>query len=173
MQEEIKISMSRVAILIGEKGISKKKLEKQTNTKIKISSKDGRVLIDGEDSLNVMVVKEVIKAIGRGFNPKIAIKLLNEEFMFDILKLQDYSGSSKKQEIRIKSRVIGSDGKARKTIERFTNTDICIFGKTIGIIGYVEDVSLARKALDKLLKGSPHGKVYGWIKRQQYELENS
>ena len=93
--------------------------------------------------------------------------------MFDMINLQDYSGNSKKQEIRIKSRVIGSEGKARKTIENFTNTDICVYGKTIGVIGVPEDVSLARRALDKLLKGSPHGKVYGWIKRQQYELQNS
>tara|TARA_Y100000310_G_scaffold344811_2_gene459679 strand:- start:1028 stop:1549 length:522 start_codon:yes stop_codon:yes gene_type:complete len=173
MQEEIKIPKERIAILIGEKGIEKRKLQKKTDTTITISSKEGDVIINGEDSLKVLIVRDIIKAVGRGFNPKIAHKLLREENMFDVMNIHDYSGNSKKQEIRIKSRVIGSEGRARKTIERFTNTDICVYGKTIGIIGKIEDVSLARRSLDKLLKGSPHGKVYGWIKRQQQELQNS
>jgi ribosomal RNA assembly protein len=172
MQEEIKISKERIAVLIGEKGVEKRKLQKQTSTKIKISSKEGDVLIEGEDSLMVIIVRDIIKAISRGFNPKIAHKLLKEENMFDLLNIQDYSGNSKKQEIRIKSRVIGKEGRARKTIERFTNTNICVYGKTVGIIGKIEDVSLARRALDKLLKGSPHGKVYSWIKKQEKEIQN-
>ena len=172
MQEEIKIPKERIAVLIGEKGSEKRKLQKKTETKIKISSMEGDVIIKGEDSLNVLSVRDIIKAVGRGFNPKIAYKLLKEENMFDMLNLHDYTKGSKNQEIRIKARVIGREGKARKTIERFTDTDICVFGKTVGIIGKVEDVNLARRALDKLLKGSPHGKVYSWIKRQQQELQN-
>ena len=171
MQEEIKIPKERIAILIGEKGIEKRKLQKKTDTTIQISSKEGDVVISGKDSLNILIVRDIIKAIGRGFNPKIANNLLNEENMFDMINIHDYSGNSKKQEARIKSRVIGRDRKARRTIERFTNTNICIYGKTIGIIGHIEDVSLARRSLDKLLKGSPHGKVYGWIKKQQ-ELQS-
>ncbi len=172
MQEELKIPKERIAILIGEKGKEKRKLQKLTDTKIIISSEEGDVILKGEDSLKVIITRDIIKAIGRGFNPKIAVNLLKEENMFDMLNIHDYAGSSKKQEVRVKSRVIGREGKARKTIEKFTNTDICVYGKTIGIIGKVEDVNLARRALDKLLKGSPHGKVYGWIKRQQHELGN-
>ena len=33
MQEEIKIPKERIAILIGAKGVEKRKLQKQTNTK--------------------------------------------------------------------------------------------------------------------------------------------
>ena len=63
--------------------------------------------------------------------------------------------------------MIGAAGKSRKIIEELTETDICIFGKTIGIIGRAEDVTIARHAIESLLKGSTHSAVYRWLERQR------
>ena len=52
-----------------------------------------------------------------------------------------------------------------------TNTYISVYGKTIGIIGSLEDVYLAKRALDKLVNGSPHGNVYKWIDREKQREE--
>jgi ribosomal RNA assembly protein len=169
MQEEIKIPKERVAVLIGDKGKTKKQIEKLTSVKLKISSKEGDVFIDGKDSLEVYVVKEVIHAIGRGFNPKKALNLLDDKNIMEIINVHEFSGRSKKQEIRIKSRVIGTEGKARVNFEKATNTSICVYGKTVCIIGTYENVELAKGALEKLIKGAPHGKVYSWIERQKLE----
>ena len=164
MQEEIRIPKQRIAVLIGEKGSTKRQIQKLTKTNLSINSEEGDVIIEGEDSLNVVITKEIIKAIGRGFNPNRALSLLNEENAFEIVNIHDLVGDSKKQEIRVRSRVIGEKGKARKTLESLTNTKISVYGKTVGIIGKLEDAYLARRAIEKLIKGSPHGKVYGWIK---------
>jgi len=166
MSEEIKIPKDRIAVLIGEKGTTKRKLQKLTNTKITVSSKEGDVSIDSEDSYNAFLTSNIIKAIGRGVNPEIAFKLTNEEYTLEMINIHDFSGKSKKQEGRIKARVIGTEGKARLAIEKMTNTEISVYGKTITIIGKIEDVHLARRALDKLLNGAPHGNVYKFIERE-------
>jgi len=113
-----------------------------------------------------------VAAIGRGFNPDVALKLLKEDYTFDIINIHEFSGKSKKQEERIKSRVIGKEGKARNTLEKMTNTSISVFGKTVGVIGNLEDVYLAKKALDKLLNGSPHSNVYKYIEREKERQES-
>ena len=167
MSEELKIPKERIAVLIGEKGATKRKIQKLTETKITISSKEGDVVIDGEDSYKLFITQNIVKAIARGFNPNIALKLLKEDYTFDMISIQDFAGKSKKQEERIKSRVIGKEGKARRTLENMTNTHISVYGKTVGIIGSLEDVHLAKKALDKLLNGSPHSNVYKYIEREK------
>ena len=167
MQEELKIPKERIAVLIGEKGNEKKRIQKRTNTKIIISSKEGDVLIEGEDSIDVMITRNIVKAVGRGFNPDVALALTNEENSFELINIHDFIGKSKNQEGRVKARVIGTDGRCRKKIENLTHTSIVVFGKTVGIIGKIEYVDLARRALEKLINGSPHNKVYKWIEIQK------
>ena len=163
---EIKIPKDRVAVLIGTKGVTKKLIERRTKTKITVN-KDGEVFIGGEDSLNVFNTSPIVKAIGRGFNPDIALMLLNEDYRLEIINIQEFTKKSKKKFVRIKARLIGSEGKARKVLEKLTMTDISIYGKTVSIIGKIEDVMLARMGLEKLLKGAPHGNVYKFIELQK------
>jgi ribosomal RNA assembly protein len=171
MIEQIKIPKKRIAVLIGEKGLTKQKIEKKTSTILNVGSKNGDINIEGKISLNVYLTKKIIMAIGRGFNPDVALSLLNDKNFFEMINIHDLVGKSKNQEIRIKSRVIGTRGKARIRIEEMTGVHISIYGKTIGIIGSIEGVDLARRALEKLINGSPHQKVYQWIEMQQLEEE--
>lgn len=170
MEETIKIPKERVAVIIGEKGSTKRDIQRKTKTKLSINSKEGDIKIEGEESLNVFLTVQVIKAIGRGFNPDIALNLIRENYNLEILNIKDYVRSTKNDQERIKARIIGTKGKARKTIEHLTNTYICVYGKTVSIIGLVEDVIFARRAVEKLLKGTPHGNLYKWIEMQK-ELE--
>ena len=167
MQEELKITKERIAVLIGEKGASKKKIEKELNIKIQVNSKEGDVIIEGEDSLNVLIGTSIVKAIWRGFNPRKAFLLKNEEYILDLVQIQDYAGSSKKSEERLRSRVIGTDGKTRRTIELMTNTFLSIYGKTVGIIGKQQDVYLARRAVEIILNGAPQTHAYMWLRKQK------
>ena len=164
--EELKITKDRVAVLIGVKGATKKKIEKKANIKLDIT-KEGEVTITGEDSLNIFNSVPIIKFIGRGFNPEVALKLLNEEYSYELINIYDFTGKSKAKFTRIKARLIGTKGKARSVIEKLTDTNICIYGKTVGIIGKVMDVILAKAALEKILKGAPHGNVYKFIELQK------
>lgn len=169
-KQELKVPIDRIAVLVGKNGEIKNNLEKKGQVKIDIDSKSGDVFISGEDSLKIYDTKIVIKAIARGFAPEVAFKLFNENYVFEIIDIRDYSGNSKKAQERLKGRVIGTEGKSRKNIEQMTDTKIVIYGKTVGIIGVSENVAIARRAIDSLLSGSPHGNVYKWIDKKVKEL---
>ena len=69
--------------------------------------------------------------------------------------------------LRLKSRVIGTKGKAKAMLEQLTNTNICIFGKTVSIIGRTENVMITKHGIESLLNGAPHGNVYRSIEDQK------
>lgn len=159
---EIKIPKDRVAVLIGTKGITKRMIEKKTGTQLKIS-KEGEVLVGGEDNLHIYITTTIVRAIGRGFNPDIAVQLWKDDIALEIVDIRDFSGKSEKKLQRIKARLIGTKGKAWITLEKNTNTSIVVYGKTVAIIGKVEDVQMARRAVEKLMQGAPHSNVYNFI----------
>lgn len=161
---ELKIPKERIAILIGTKGETKKLIENKAKVNLKVSS-TGDIIISSDDGLKNYITCSVITAIGRGFNPQTALKLLNEDYCLEIINFKDFAKNSKKYLIRIKSRVIGTKGKAKRNIENLTDTEIVIYGKTISIIGKIENTLLAKQAIERLISGSPHGNVYKFINR--------
>ncbi|HIH31696.1 TPA: RNA-processing protein [Candidatus Woesearchaeota archaeon] len=163
---ELKISKDRIAVLIGTKGETKKDIEKATGCSINVDSKEGDVIISGKDAVMLFALREVIKAIARGFNPDIAKQLLKQDNLLEVISLNDYSREKNHQQ-RLKGRVIGMDGKARNTIEDLTECYISVYGKTISIIGKIEMVSICKRAIETLLAGSPHSNVYKWLERQR------
>ena len=167
---ETKIPRERIAIIIGKNGDVKKELEEYTSTNIDIDSKEGDIKITGSDSLQIYALKEVIKGIGRGFNPEIARLLLKQDYTLEVVSLLDYVKHKGHFE-RIKGRVIGANGKSRDTIERLTDTYISVYGKTISIIGRSEGVVASKKAIESLLQGSPHANVYKWLEKNRKNLK--
>ncbi len=163
-QYELKMPRDRVAVLIGKKGEIKKELENNTHTKITVDSKEGDVFVRGNDALSLYTAKEIITAIARGFNPDIAQSLLKQDYCFELIRTDDFV-KSKNSQLRLKGRVIGKEGRSRKAIEMLTETYICVYGKTIGIIGLTEDVANAKRAVESLLSGSPHSNVFRWLEK--------
>ncbi len=161
---ELKIPKERIAVLIGTKGKTKRRIEGDIGIVLDVDSKEGDVFLYGEDAINLFNAREVIKAIGRGFNPDIAMQLLKPDYMFESLRLNDYA-NSKANEIRLKGRIIGKEGKARKNLEELTDTNIIVYGKTISFIGPVENIVIAKKAIESLLSGSRHATVYKWLEQ--------
>lgn len=168
---ELKIPKDRIAVLIGKCGKIKKEIEESTNSKLNINSIEGDVFITGEDGLGICTAMDVIKAIGRGFNPDTALLLLKPDYGLEVINLTDHVGKSRNHMIRIKGRVIGESGKSRRIIEMATETFISVYGKTIAIIGETHKIAIARKAIGLLLSGSPHSSVYRWLERKAKELK--
>ncbi len=160
---EVKIPKDRVAVLIGKKGEIKKQLEKSTKTKIQVDSKEGEVIITGTDAITLYTAKEIIRAIGRGFNPDIAQQLLKQDYGLEIIPIE---GRNKEDMERLRGRIIGQEGKSRKTIEDLTGTYICVYGKTVSIIGTFNGLDLARRAINMLLTGSPHSNVFKMLEKR-------
>ena len=163
---DLKIPKERVAVLIGTKGETKKLIEKETSTKLDIDSEEGDVVVTGKDSIKLFETREIINAIGRGFNPSIALKLKKIDCGLELINLNDLARNKNDMQ-RLKGRVIGQEGKSRKVIEELTNCDICVYGKTIGIIGSIEEIGNARKAIEMLLGGSMHASVYKFLEAQK------
>lgn len=172
-QYELKIPHERIAVLVGKKGEIKRRIEKSLNLKLKIDSKEGDVIISGEDSLNLATAQNIVKAIARGFSPEAALLLLDENYVFETIDITDYSGKSKKKLVRLRGRAIGMDGKSRMNIEALTDTHAIIHGKNLAIIGDYGHVELARKAFESLLAGSRHSTVYAWLEKQVKEARRT
>jgi len=169
---ELKLPKERIAVLIGIKGDMKKQIEDATSTRLNIDSKEGDVYISGEDAMGLYNAREIVKAIGRGFNPEYALLLLNSNYILDILTIEDWAPiKSKQSSLRLKGRVIGKGGRSREIIEGYTQTHVCVYGKTISIIGESSDVEHARQAVVDLLRGSPHGNVYKRLSQKRKKLK--
>lgn len=162
---ELKVPRERVAVMIGKDGTAKKELEELTKTHIDVNSDNGEVTITGEDTLLLYQAKEIVRAIARGFNPDIARQLIKQDFSLEVINLNDFARNPNDLE-RLKGRIIGQDGKARRTLEDLTKTNICIYGKTVSIIGYAEDIITAKRAIEALLEGGRHGNVYKRIEKR-------
>jgi ribosomal RNA assembly protein len=159
--EIIRIPAERVAKLIGKGGDSKELLELKLKVSIKVTG-DGEVELNGE-SVDEFFAKDVIRAIGRGFEPHVALRLLGEDFALRIIDLRDYG--SKDHFARLKGRVIGEDGRSKEIIEEQTDSVLCIYGHTISIIAKLEDLATASEAVFKLLEGSNHSTVFGYLEK--------
>lgn len=168
---ELKIPKERVAILIGKSGEVKKNIEAATKTKIKVDSREGDIFIYGNDALGLYTCREVIRSVGRGFNPDVALLLLKQDYVFELISLNEYTGKSKNTLLRIKGRVIGREGKCRKLIEDLSEAYVSVYGKTIAIIGLPEAASMAKRAIEALLRGSTHANVYKWLERRRREIK--
>ncbi len=136
-------------------------IERNTNTKISLNDD---VEIDGE-SIDIFIVKNVLKAFGRGFTIEDSLKLLDDEFGLEIISLPDFVSTKNRLET-VKARIIGTRGKTKKYIERYTNIKLSVYGKTIGLIGKWEDLATAKEAVMMLIHGSTHATVYRWLEQR-------
>ncbi|MEM7813518.1 MAG: KH domain-containing protein [Candidatus Aenigmatarchaeota archaeon] len=160
MISRIKIPEARLGVLIGSGGVVKKRIEQELGVRISIGE---YVAIESEDALAVMSAENIVRAIGRGFAPEKAFKLLSEENVLEILELP----KSERELKRVCSRLIGAKGKARANLERLTGCDISVYGKTVSIIGPPEAVDKARQAIEMLIEGSSHRAVWTWLERRR------
>jgi ribosomal RNA assembly protein len=173
MMQEIKIAGSRIGVLIGKAGATKKELETKTHTTITIDSKEGLVKIEGSDEHAVSHLRavEIINAINRGFSPERAFEMLeDEDLLFDVIDLSGLAESPRHLD-RLRGRIIGKDGHAREQIEDLTDVEISVFGKTVALIGYPEQLKTARAAIDMLVSGVPHENVFAFLDRKKKEAK--
>ena len=172
----LKIPRERIGVLIGPNGEIKKYVERTLLVKLEIESETGGVKIvlgeNVEDPSLLFKAKDVVNAIGRGFSPELAFRLIRDEEAFlDIIDLRAIFGKSESDIRRVKGRIIGMEGKTRRIIEELTETNVCVYGYTVGLIGDIEQVQAAREAIQMLIRGSIHSTVYRFLHRKRRELK--
>ena len=153
--EAVLVPHERVKIIKDGKIISK--IKKSLN--VKLSFEENCISIEGE-GLELFQAKTIVKAIGRGFSPENAFRLLNEDENLETIELNQFNDNRIKI---IKSRLIGTNGKAWRMIESFSGCSLSIYGKTVSFIGNYERSNIAREAIQMIIRGSKHSKVYGFL----------
>ncbi len=159
----VRIPTERIAVLIGKNGATKAKIEDSCSVAIDIDSQSGETLVSssgGMEQIKPFKAVEIISAIGRGFSPETAMNLLEPDKTLHVMDLREFAGKSPSQIERIKGRIIGEGGKARKNMENLSGTNISVYGRTVSVIGDVTRLRLAVDAISSLSSGSVHGSVY-------------
>lgn len=159
----IRIPNDRIAVLIGKSGNVKSKIEEVCYVSLDIDGDTGEVFIrtqDNVDKIQPFKAMEIVTAIGRGFSPENAMTLLKGENALHVIDLREFAGKSNANVERIKGRIIGEGGRARRNMENLSGTHISVYGKTVSIIGDSSKLRLAVDAISSISSGSMHGAVY-------------
>ena len=173
MMKYLKIPKERVGVLIGHNGETKQRIETISQTVLDIDSNEGEVSINDEnvtDPLMPLKVLDVVKAIGRGFSPDRAMRLFDEGAELFIFDIHDYVGKKPTHIRRLKSRIIGKEGKTKRVIEEITGSSLSVYGHTISVIADALSMDVARRAVDMLLSGSKHATVYRFVEREMKKI---
>ena len=173
----VRVPKERIAILIGSDGEVVRQVKRMSGgVRLYVDSESGEVNIDlgkAEDPTMALKAADFVKAVGRGFSPERAMKLFNDDYYFQLLDIRDYCGKNPKQVRRLRSRIIGTDGKTRRIIEDLSGCELSIHGNTIGIIGSIERMSIATTAVDMVLSGSVHSSVYKFLEAKRRERKRN
>ena len=175
-EKTVRIPAARVAVLIGRRGRTKAAIEKRCSVSVDVDSSEGTVTVKSAggpaaaaegagagagDALGPFKAAEIVAAIGRGFAPDRAMSLLDEGRSLHVVDLREFAGRSPSQIGRIKGRIIGERGRARRSMESLTGASISVYGRTVAVIGTAASLRLAVEAITSLSSGSMHGAVYG------------
>lgn len=163
MMEYITIPEERLKILRRDSEW-KKELLKFLDVNVELKEE---IVIDGKNPFQIIRVKEIMKAFGRGFAFEDALDLLDEDYFLESIEVKEFAGKSKRRQIELKGRVIGTEGKTKRMIEECACVKISIYGKTISIIGKWDNMIIAKEAIEMILSGSKHNTVYRFLKNQK------
>ncbi|ADN51351.1 KH domain-containing protein [Vulcanisaeta distributa] len=152
---------------------SVKAIEEEFGVKIIVDNDRGEVTIIPGNNTNfdqLMKAKNIIEAISYGFDYNDAQNLRSDDYTLEIIDLRDYIDKDKSNHIsRIKARIIGEDGRAKRVLQELTDTNIVVGDKYIAILGPYENVKVAREAIEMLIRGRQHATVYRWIQNWRRE----
>ncbi len=171
----VRIPKERVGVLVGPEGKVKSYIEQKLQVTLEVET-EGEVKITlGEaatDPSLILRAKDVVTSIGRGFKPEDSFRLIrNEDEVFDMVDLRLTFGRSESDIRRVKSRIIGADGKTRKLIEELSEASVVVYGHTVGIIGTFEQADTARNAVQMIIDGCQHHTVYKYLQKKRSELK--
>jgi ribosomal RNA assembly protein len=170
----VRIPMERIGVLIGTSGKIKTTIENKFDVNIDVEGRAGEVSITlnsaSSDPVGLFRARDIVLAIGRGFSPERAFKLFNEEATLIMIDLREIFGKSDSAISRVKGRIIGRNGKARRLIEELSGASICVYGHSVAIIGDQGQFVVAKEAIERLIRGDQHRSVYDFLQRKRREL---
>ncbi|MEM4541825.1 MAG: KH domain-containing protein [Desulfurococcaceae archaeon] len=169
-----KIPTERVGVLLANNGSVKKEIEEKTKTIITVNPDTGAVVIEPAfphtSALDLMKAQNIVKAIGYGFSPERAFRLLEDDQTLEVVDVRQYVGNKPNHVRRVLGRVIGEEGRARRTLEELTSTYISVYEPYVAIIGDYETANIAKRAIEMLIEGRMHSTVYKYVDREMFSI---
>jgi len=135
----------------------------ENKIKIKIGFGKESVSVKGSE-LNEYLVEKVVQAVDFGFNVDDALLLLNDDFVLEFIEVKEHTRRKNLKDVR--ARIIGTGGKARKTIENLTGSEIVIQGNTVGVIVDSGHLDAVVQGIESLIQGAKHGNVFAYLEKQ-------
>ncbi len=135
----------------------------ENRVKVHIGFGKDRVSVRGSE-VNEYLVEQIIRAVDFGFDIDDALLLLNQEFVLEFIEVKEHTRRKNLKDVR--SRIIGREGKAKRTIEKLTGAAVVINGNDIGVIVDADHLSATVQGIEGLISGSKHGNVFGFLERQ-------
>jgi ribosomal RNA assembly protein len=169
-----RVPEDRIGALIGPGGRTKRAIASSTHTEIEIDAAEGEVRVSGPDSdpMGALRARDIVLAIGRGFSPERAFRLLKDDTFLGILDIKFTTGKRGKAVLRrIRSRVIGTHGRARTRIEELSGCSMSVYGSTVALIGEEDQLERGTRAVQLLLRGSEHSTVFHLLARLRKEAD--
>ncbi len=165
--EVIRIPQERMKAFSENKGKMMKEIEKTCKVTL-VLTPDGDVEIEG-DHADVYFTKDVVKAIARGFEPKIALRIYKDDFHLYIIDLRDFE-STTNGIARLKGRIIGEEGSMKMEIENATSCYLSIYGRTVSIIAKLDTLEYAKEAIGMLIDGAQHSSVFNFLAKARQNI---
>lgn len=142
-----------------KKGI--RKIEQKA--KVRISVNKNIITVKGSE-VNEFIVGEILRAIDFGFEVEDALLLLNENFVLEFVNIKNHTRRRNLEEVR--SRVIGTEGRAKRTIEELTGAVLVVQENMVGLIVNSEHLDSAVQGIISLIQGAKHGNVFTYLEKQ-------
>ncbi len=147
---------------------NKAELERRLKVKIEIIGK--KVTMEGA-TVDEYEASIVLDAINFGFPTQTALLLKEEDVLFRKINIK--SVTRRKDLEVVKSRVIGTQGSTKNTIEEIADCQVVVNGNEVGIIGEAAEIEYALTALTNLIRGSKQANVYKFLERINTRKKNN
>jgi ribosomal RNA assembly protein len=164
----VRIPEDRLGVVIGPKGATKHELEAETKAAIDIDPEEGAIRIStpDDDPIGALKARDIVLALGRGFSPERARRLLKDDTYLGVIDIKQIAGKRHKASLwRIRARLIGERGRARERIEELSGCFMSVYGGTVALIGQETQLERATRAVELLLHGSEHSVVFHMLAR--------
>jgi len=135
----------------------------ENKIKIKILVGKNSVSIKGAE-YEEFLTSEILRAIDFGFHVEDALLLSQGDYVLEFIEVKEFTKRKNLRDVR--ARIIGTNGKARKTIENLTGAVIVINENDIGIIVDSDHLDAVTQAIESLISGSKHSNVFSYLEKQ-------
>ena len=160
----------KILIVDSLKKIKKSIKRVEEKIKIKVHTRKGNQVVVEGNEVNEFLVENILRAVDFGFDVEDALLLKNDDFSLSFIDIKEHTHRKNLKEVR--SRVVGTQGKAKRTIEELTGAAMVIHNNKVGIIVDSDHLDAACQGIISLIQGSKHGNVFSYLEKQNAKLRH-